>query len=65
MVYDGLRDNPQTDVFAAAYYRKWLEPHERKALVEACREVDPGRLGRIPVAAIGKILATVGSEVTS
>ena len=43
--------------------RKWLEPGERAALAEACGEVDPGRLGRIPVAAIGKVLAAVGSEV--
>eukprot|EP00752_Nemacystus_decipiens_P005701 g5159.t1 len=42
--------------------RKWLEPWERTALVQACDEVDPGRLGRIPVAAIGKVLAAVGSE---
>jgi len=44
--------------------RKWLEPCERTALVQACAEFDPGRLGRIPVAALGKVLAAVGSEVT-
>lgn len=43
--------------------RKWWEPSERSALVQACDEIDPGRLGRVPVAAIGKILAAVGSEV--
>lgn len=43
--------------------RKWLEQGERTALVEACEKVDPSRQGRIPVGAIGTVLAAVASEV--
>ncbi|CAM9467596.1 unnamed protein product [Ectocarpus sp. 12 AP-2014] len=42
--------------------RKWLEQGERAALVEACRQVDPGQTGRIPMSAMGKVLDAVGSE---
>lgn len=44
--------------------RKWLEQGERAALVEACRQVDPGQTGRIPISAMGKVLGAVGSEVS-
>ncbi|CAB1099448.1 unnamed protein product [Ectocarpus sp. CCAP 1310/34] len=42
--------------------RKWLEEGERAALVEACRKVDPGQKGRIPISAMGKVLGDVGFE---
>lgn len=60
------RDFTTISIAATVYAtiaRKWLEPHERTALVEACQQVDPEGAGRIPVAAIGNIMATVGAEV--
>lgn len=44
--------------------RKWLEQGERADLVEACRQVDPGQTGRIPISEMGKVLGAVGSEVS-
>lgn len=46
-------------------FRKWLRLDEMAALIEVGVGIDPDRLGWIPVAAIGEVLAAVGSEVNT
>lgn len=43
--------------------RKLTTLEERKALVKACLDVDINRLGKIPVSALGNVLAAVDSKV--